>query len=326
MRVLAVAGSVTLAAALVLMALRFLPTQSWVPAAQLVTFFPLALPLTLLALVLLLLARSRWPAVAAAVAAVVMVATISLRVVDQTGDSGVEAAGEAVRVGAVNAYFGRADAAALTRSVQALELDVLCVAEATPTFEAALQEAGLSAYLSSVVSAAEEGASGTVLFSRLPVRDLGEVPGALFRMPRAAVETGGGEVTVTCAHPVPPTLGGPESWNPGVPGWSRELRALRDITAATTGPQVIMGDFNATWDHRLLRRIADRSDLVSAANATGRGLTPTWPVVDGPLPFPFATIDHVLTDLPVLGADVVDVPGSDHRMVTATVQVPRSAP
>ena len=323
MRVLAVAGSVTLAAALVLMALRFLPTQSWVPAAQLVTFFPLALPLTVVALVLLLLARSRWPAVAAAVAAVVMVATISLRVVDQTGGSGVDTAGETVRVGAVNAYFGRADAAALTRSVQALELDVLCVAEATRRSRRRWRRG--SAHTSSVVSAAEEGraaqsCSPACRFA-ISARCQCAVPDA-----RAAVETGGGEVTVTCAHPVPPTLGGPESWNPGVPGWSRELRALRDVTAATTGPQVVMGDFNATWDHRLLRRIADRSDLVSAANATGRGLTPTWPVVDGPLPFPFATIDHVLTDLPVLGADVVDVPGSDHRMVTATVQVPRSAP
>ena len=322
MRLVTLAGAVSLAAALALMTLRFLPTQSWVPAAQLVTFFPLALPLTLLALVLLLIGRFRCPALAAAVAALVMVATLSLRVVDQTEDSASSAHPELLRVAAFNAYFGRADAAALTRSAQVLELDVLCVAEATPKFEAAREAAGLTAYLSSIVSAAEDGASGTILFSRLPVRDLGEVPGAQFRMPRAAVETAGGEVTVTCAHPVPPTLGGSQSWNPGVTGWSRELRALRDVTAATAGSQVVMGDFNATWDHRLLRRIATRSGMVSATNVTGRGLTPTWPVVDGPLPFPFAAIDHVLTDLTVAGSDIIEIPGSDHRMVSATLRVP----
>lgn len=319
MRWLGIAGNLTLGVALVLMALRFLPTQTWVPSAQLVTFFPLALPLALIALVLLLIGRSRWPAVAAAVAALVMVGTISLRVVDQTGEIAAGDSADRLRVAAFNAYFGRADAQVLARTAQALELDVLCVAEATPTFEAALEEAGLTAYLSSVVSAAEDGASGTVLFSRMPVRELGEVPGVQFRMPRAVVETPGGEVTVTCAHPVPPTFRATATWSPGVPGWGRELRALRDITAATEGPQIVMGDFNATWDHRLLRRIAARSNLVSATNVTGQGLTPTWPVIDGPLPFPFAAIDHVLTDLPVLGSDIVEIPGSDHRMVTATL-------
>lgn len=319
MRALTLAGYLALVGAALLIGMRFSPTQSWVPSAQLVSFFPVALPLALVALVLLLITRSRWPALAAAAAALVMVATISLRVVDQAGGDGSTVAGETVRVGAFNAYFGRADAAEVARSAQALELDVLCVSEATPPFAAALEDEGLDAYLPSSVSFAEAGASGTILFSRLPVRDLGQVPGVQFRMPRAAVETALGEVTVTCAHPVPPTLGGPESWNPGVPGWSRELRALRDITSETAGAQVVMGDFNATWDHRLLRRIADRAGLTHAANVTGNGLTPTWPVIDGPLPFPFAAIDHILTDLPVVSTQIIEIPGSDHRMVTATL-------
>lgn len=331
MRAVIFSGYAALSAALVLMALRFLPTQTWVPAAQLVTFFPIALPLTLASLILLLLARSQWPAVTAAAAAVIMIATISLRVVDQTAgaggdEAGTEGSGETLRVAAFNAYFGRADAASLTRTAQAFELDLLCVSEATPAFVAALEKAGLSTALPSVVSAAEEGASGTVLFSRMPIREIGEVPGAQFRMPRGAVETGSGDVTVTCAHPVPPTFRATASWSPGVPGWARELRALRDVTASTDGPQIVMGDFNATWDHRLLRRIATRSGMVSATNVTGRGLTPTWPVIDGPLPVPFAAIDHVLTDLPVLASDVIEIPGSDHRMVTATLRLSPSQP
>ena len=313
MRGVALAGHLTLAGSLVLAAVRFFPAQSWSPAAQLIAIFPLALPLALLALGLLLGARSRRAALLAGGLAIVMTATISLRVVDRVEDTG--AATETLAVGAFNAYYGRADVAALTRTVRSLDLDVLCVAEATPAFEAALVEDGLTAYLPAFVSLSEAGASGSVLYSRKPIRQLDSVPGSSFRMPRAVVTTDSGDVTVTCAHPVPPTTG-----NLGV--WSRELRALRDTAAGTESPQGVMGDFNATWDHRLLRRIADRADLVNATHVTGQGLVPTWPVVDGPVPFPFAQIDHVLTDLPVVSAEIIEIPGSDHRLVAAVLSGP----
>ena len=311
MRWLTIAGYLALAGAAVLIGMRFAPSQSWFPAAQVVGFFPVALPLALLALALLAIARERWGAVAAAALSVVMLGSISLRVVHSVQPF---PAGPAIGVGAVNAYFGRADAEALTDAVREHSLDVLCVSEATPQFEAALAEAGLTAYLPSFISMSEGGASGTVLFSRLPIREIDPVPGSQFRMPRAVLDLPGDPVTVTCAHPVPPT---PRQLGT----WSRELRAIRDTVARTDGPQIVLGDFNATWDHRLLRKIADRGGLTHAANVTGNGLTPTWPVIDGPLPVPFVAIDHVLTDLPVFGTDVIDIPGSDHRMVTARLRV-----
>lgn len=313
-------GLLILGAALALMTLRFLPSQTWDPAAQVVVFFPLALPLALLALLLFLLGRWRWLSVITAVVALVMVATIAERTAERTSEAA--AGDQTLRVGAFNAYYGQADPAVLTRKAQEHELDILCVAEATAAFEESLVAAGLTSSLPSVVSAADDGATGTVLFSRLPVRELPEVPGVEFRMPRAVVETDTGEVTVTCAHPVPPRFDENESWNPGVPGWGRELEALGDTVGASTGPQIVMGDFNSTWDHRLLRRIAGAGGLNNAAHVAGIGLTPTWPVIDGPLPFPFVTIDHVLTDLAVLGAEVIEIPGSDHRMVTATLTAP----
>jgi len=117
---------------------------------------------------------------------------------------------------------------------------------------------------------------------------------------------------VTCAHPLPPQPG-------DLAGWDTELRRIRETVATTAGPQIVLGDFNATWDHRLLRDIVAAGDLRDAANIAGAGLRPTWPMRDGPIPMPFVAIDRILTDLAVVDADLVDVAGSDHRMVVATV-------
>lgn len=311
MRRLAGVGWVILVPALVLLGMRLAPSQSWSPAAQLVGLLPLAAPLAVAALLVLLVARQRGGTVIAAGVVVVLLALLLPRLIDSTPDPAAD--GGQLRVGAVNAYFGRADAAALAATIEEQALDLVCVAEATPQFEADLRAAGLTAHLPEVVSAAEGGASGTILYSRLPVRELPEVADTRFRMPRAVLTApAGGEVTVTCAHPLPPQPG-------DLDGWDTELRRIRDTVASTAGPQIVLGDFNATWDHRLLRDIVAAGDLRDAANTAGAGLRPTWPMRDGPIPMPFVAIDRILTDLAVLDADLVDVAGSDHRMVVATV-------
>lgn len=310
-RLLALLGRLALVGAAGLMVLRFAPSQSWWPSVQAVVLFPVALPLALAGMVLLLVARRWWSTLVAGGLAAVMAVTLSARVVDRSVELG--AADEALRVGTFNAYFGRADVKTFVRTVQAYELDVLCVAEATPDFEAAAAEAGLTAYLPVFVSLSEAGASGSVLYSRLPMREMEPMAYSQFRMPRAQVTTAAGVVTVTCAHPVPPVRS-------DIDWWSGELNGLADAVEQTPGRQVVMGDFNATWDHRLLRQVAERGNLVRAANEAGHGLTPTWPVIGFPAPVPFAAIDHVLTDLPVADADVIEIPGSDHRMVTAVLR------
>jgi endonuclease/exonuclease/phosphatase (EEP) superfamily protein YafD len=117
-------------------------------------------------------------------------------------------------------------------------------------------------------------------------------------------------VDVVSVHPYPPS--GPKA----VSDWTD---ALRSLPAAGTGPLgVLAGDFNATLDHDELRRVLERG-WFDAADATGEGLTPTWPV--GELLPPPVTIDHVLIDerAGVREYEVLDLRGSDHRPVYAEV-------
>jgi endonuclease/exonuclease/phosphatase family metal-dependent hydrolase len=96
--------------------------------------------------------------------------------------------------------------------------------------------------------------------------------------------------------------------------------------ADPAGPvRLLLGDFNASLDHEELRRILD-SRYVDAADAVGNGLTPTWP--QGRLIPPSVTIDHVLVDerVRVQAVHIRELPGSDHRAVTADLILPTAEP
>lgn len=85
-------------------------------------------------------------------------------------------------------------------------------------------------------------------------------------------------------------------------------------------PRIVAGDFNATHDHAVFRRVL-RLGYADAALEAGDALTPTW----GPAgKVAVITIDHVLVDrrCAVLASSVHAVPGSDHRAVYAEVRLP----
>jgi endonuclease/exonuclease/phosphatase (EEP) superfamily protein YafD len=74
---------------------------------------------------------------------------------------------------------------------------------------------------------------------------------------------------------------------------------------------MVVGDFNATTDHRDFR--SGTAGCTDAAAARGESLTATWPAA-----WPRwagAQIDHVLTrgGPQARSVEVLDVPGSDHR-------------
>ncbi len=161
------------------------------------------------------------------------------------------------------------------------------------------------------------GSSGAGLFSRWSLEDVALIPGstarlsmpqALLRVPRAA------RVEVVDAHPPPPT------GSQQVSDWERGLRSLPSADPEGV-VRILLGDFNATLDHQALRDVLDRG-YVDAADAVGKGLTPTWPR-QRLLP-PTVTIDHVLVDERVRVSDVGihELPGSDHRAVTADLVLP----
>ena len=84
---------------------------------------------------------------------------------------------------------------------------------------------------------------------------------------------------------------------------------------------VMMGDFNATYDHAAFRGILG-SRFSDATRQAGHGLVFTWPANHTGVPA-FAGIDHILIDQGMVVGQVQSkhVAGSDHAALLATLQV-----
>jgi endonuclease/exonuclease/phosphatase family metal-dependent hydrolase len=122
-------------------------------------------------------------------------------------------------------------------------------------------------------------------------------------------------VTVESAHPLAP-------YSLEVLGDWRDDLAAEPRTDPAGTPRILLGDFNATLDHRALRELI-KGGYRDAADAAGQGLIGSWGPYDGD-PLPPVTIDHVLADrrLGVGAVSVHDIPESDHRAIIATLRVP----
>jgi endonuclease/exonuclease/phosphatase family metal-dependent hydrolase len=121
---------------------------------------------------------------------------------------------------------------------------------------------------------------------------------------------------LTNVHTLPPV-------DTRVGQWRSDLKALSRV-AERPGHRLLMGDFNATYDHAEFRTLlrAGEEGLVDVAAAAGSRLLPTWPM-DGTR-LPGIAIDHVVTSPRVgsSGYQVHRVPGTDHAAIFATVAVP----
>jgi endonuclease/exonuclease/phosphatase (EEP) superfamily protein YafD len=101
--------------------------------------------------------------------------------------------------------------------------------------------------------------------------------------------------------------------------WRATLRQLP--RAGARGPELMVGDFNATLDHAEMRRVLDRG-WADAADRSGGGLVGTWP--SDASPFPTVVLDHVLVGrgIGVRSTEVFGVHNSDHRAVLAVLELP----
>ena len=102
--------------------------------------------------------------------------------------------------------------------------------------------------------------------------------------------------------------------------WKGQLSTIgRLVRAAGAHGLLLVGDFNATWGNKGLRRILD-AGLTDGAAARGEPFQMTWSQTKPLLP-PLVRIDHVLTGSGVAVTTIrTDVGmGSDHRDVIATV-------
>lgn len=290
---------------------RSLGLERGFPLVPLVAWTPFLVPLAALCALGAALARRLGPAVLAAAATAALAVAVAPRAFGG-GHEPPGATGPELRVVSANVLVGEADAAALAELAR--DADLVSLQEATPGFLARLR-AELGGELPSAVATPEPGPHGGALLARHPLRPLGDVapPGYDMRMPSAALRVPGApEIVVASVHPIAPTSPA------AVADWEEGLEALPQAGGAR--PVVLAGDFNATLDHALLRELIG-SGYVDAADATGAGLEPTWPLGRTLPPLP---IDHVLADerIAVLEYATHDLPGSDHATLTATLRLP----
>ncbi|MFI2361789.1 endonuclease/exonuclease/phosphatase family protein [Promicromonospora sp. NPDC019610] len=294
---------------------RVLPFDNVVPLPQLVAFTPWATLATLPLLIVALFSR-RW----------VLTSLLGLSFAgflfwmvpfflppESSTAADPDDAGT-LRVMTVNALYGRADAETVVGLVKSQNVEVLSVQELTPDFEQALADAGLDELLAhSFTVPAEDTPAGSGLWSTTELTDVEQMSGTTFAMPSALVDVGGTDVRVTVVHPYPPM---PED----VTTWRTELVELTEQVHGDKTPQILAGDFNAGYDHATFRDLLG-SRFLDATREWGAGPAVTWPE-GSRIPALFA-LDHVVVekDMPVSDVVSMQVPGTDHRALVATVVV-----
>jgi endonuclease/exonuclease/phosphatase (EEP) superfamily protein YafD len=290
----------------------------WSPTAfALLALTPIAAGAALVVAALAALTRRPATAAVALVAGLVLGGLVLPRAFDD-GDL-VVAPGPAsapLVVATVNLQFGRGDPAAVVDLVRERRVDVLGLQELTPDAERRLVAAGLRAELPFAESRAQRGAGGTALVSRHPLAPSGLVlrPG-VFTQVTARVLAPPGPVDVVVAHPSAPVFRDDPA------GWAREIADLPGPASAGDPPRLVIGDLNATLDHRPLRALLAPGTWRDAGSALGDGLRGTWPA-DSVLP-PFAAIDHVLVSGPATPVELATrrLPTTDHLGLVVTLLV-----
>lgn len=288
-------------------------------AVQLVAFTPWLVAPAAGALLLGFLGRSRWQQVVGAGllgCQVFWLYPLGVR------EPAAEAAGTPISLVAmtINAEVGRADAEEIVALVRGRQVELLAVEELTPELESRLTAAGLDALLPHRVSHAKEGASGTAIYSSHNLRESGVIPDTRFSMPVARLDLGDGSgagLRVVAVHALAPA-------GDAVDQWRSDLAAVARADNGS-GPLLLAGDFNATYDHREFRMLLAGTGgpraLVDVAASQGSRLVPTWPMRDYRLPR--ITLDHLVTspDISSSGYSVHRIKGTDHAAVVAALQI-----
>ena len=346
-RVLAVAVLVPVVS---LSIFRAVPAQWPTPVVQLLSFTPWLVVPSVLALGPALAGRRAW---VTAVAAIMLAAQLFWLFPLDAGRSIPDASGSSTGLTAmsINSQFGEADAAEIVRLVRENGVELLAVQEHTQDFEDRLAAEGLGSLLPNRISSPTDNGAGSAIYAAHPMEPVGMLPDTPFQMPtvRLTVEEAGRTTVleVTNVHALPPV-------DIRVAQWRSDLAALGRL-AAPDGPvaqggsaaqkgseaqngsgaldgsgarpanRLLIGDFNATYDHSEFRAVLDGGPgpkLVDVGTAAGHRLTPTWPMEGVPLPG--ITIDHLVTSPQIAstGYAVHRIPGTDHAAILATLAIP----
>lgn len=278
---------------------------------------PYLIPAALGALLLFLWGR-RWlmAGVAACLAIALVAPQLPWYVRADTGPTGTT-----VRAMTLNMLFGAADPAAAL-AVASSSADVLMLQELTPAAVDGLTAAGIEKRFPYKAVDARPGATGAAIYSRYPLTDVANVPGFEMAMVKAKTRPPGAatDMTVLSMHFAAP-------WPQPIDGWQSDLsrfgQTLAELATETGGaPLLIGGDFNATLDMRPFRDLLTNG-YRDASEQAGAGRELTFPS-NRRFP-PLMGIDHILTrNGTAVSAHTVEVAGTDHRAVLATVVVPQA--
>jgi hypothetical protein len=319
-RLLALAALVPVAS---LSIFRAVPAQWPTPVVQLLSFTPWMVVPAVLALGLALAGRLAW---VKAVAAVLLAAQLfwlfpldADRFVPGPGGSTI-----ALTAMNINSQFGEADSAEIVRLVRDNHVGLLTVQEHTRALEDRLLAAGLGKLLPNRISSPTDDGAGSAIYCLHPMQAMGLLPDSPFQMPTVRLTlkdaAHAGVLEVTNVHALPPV-------DVRVAQWRSDLAALGRLSAGPAN-RLLIGDFNATYDHSEFRAVLDGGPdgqkMVDVGTASGLRLVPTWPMEGVPLPG--ITIDHLVTS-PHIGSSgyaVHRVPGTDHAAVLATLSIPAS--
>lgn len=210
-----------------------------------------------------------------------------------------------IRLYSANVYYLNDDVAAMRRSIEAANPDVVVLIElgqgALGDLDTLLE--GYPHRAGSMRLDETRGPSRSIIASRWPLRQVANRPDGLHSV-TAVAETPLGEVNVVGVHLTRP-------W-PFQYQWGQisQTMALGDIRRTLNGPVIIAGDFNSVSNGRIGRQMKEDLGMLPAAGFPG-----TWP---SDLPSPLGmTIDQVWRspDLAFLSRRTGRPNGSDHRPV-----------
>jgi endonuclease/exonuclease/phosphatase family metal-dependent hydrolase len=216
-----------------------------------------------------------------------------------------------------NLANGGAEAEAFACRVAELEPDVVAVQELVPEQAAALARV---MPFGTLQPRRDFMGMGVALRRPAPVRVV-ELPRRSAWVVDLTV-TGGQPVEVINAHILAPHI--MPTWRTLAirRGQTRALLAYLD--SAPARPRVLVGDLNSTPTWPIYRHLAGRltDAVVEAARANGGRPHRTWaPWPGGPRLF---RIDHCFTSgLRVIGAQVIDLTGSDHAALVVDLVAPK---
>ncbi|MDL5156510.1 endonuclease/exonuclease/phosphatase family protein [Actinomycetospora termitidis] len=268
-----------------------------------------------------------WRAAGAGVGLVAAAAVVlsAVRHRARTGEGATD--GEPVSVLGANVWIGRADPVALGDLVRCERPDVVVLLESGDRFRRALtaeiDDLGYRGWSGAPGRAEVEaaGAGDHACTSVLVAPRLGDVTARAVTRDTASgwIEVTGGGLGDTRVLAVHPAVLLPRRTHE----WRRELARLAGLVADDPRPTVVVGDLNATLDHRALQSVLRH--LRSASAEVGRARVGTWPA--GRSRRLGVAIDHVLVSaaVGVESVEVLDVPGSDHRALLARLRRPRGA-